>query len=536
MLAIRDALRGLTGRIIVVVMTVAVFVGAAHFVYLGISGQMGRAQAKDLSRTLLHRVELAADYAVIALGDLAQKGLDQCDGRSLLGVRKSILQHGAIKDILVLSSDGQVLCSGMPRSLGLNVVSLDLTNGFPAQNGSIVFHNVGRGNYDLIGIAWKFGTRTLFTVLNVDALLFDTMPAHLRDDTQILLGLGEKTVFATNGDTIQTQPGVAPVSFIARSDRYPLYAELRIPQAVLAQGIIQLEMESLIAAGLVGLAFGLLLAQLAARPPDPRTEMRQALARGEFQPYLQPIFSLADRSITGCEVLVRWVKPDGSILAPIKFIPLAEDSGLIVPMTRSLIRTTLVELAEVLWHLPYFTVAFNITPSDLCSAGFAEDILALISHSAARPRQIVLELTEREAIPDREAAQAAIRTLKAAGISFALDDTGTGHNGLSYVQDLDVDIIKIDKKFVDLADSTGEGTQIVEMLVHLARRMGMTTVAEGIETEAQAKILGALSVDKGQGYLMSPPVAPDAFRALLEENARKRSGSRRHRPVARKIA
>jgi len=275
-----------------------------------------------------------------------------------------------------------------------------------------------------------------------------------------------------------------------------------------------------LAAGmLLGTILGLFSFFVLSRPPDPDAEMREGLKRGEFIPYMQPTFCVGTRKIVGCEVLVRWKKSDGTLVPPVRFISWAESNGLIVPMTRAVISRALSQLGEHIKANPGFKVAFNIVPSDLVSHRFAEELCDLVSQAGLERRQLVLELTERQDFDNLEQAITTISELRKLGFRVALDDTGIGHNGLSHVQRLGVDIIKIDKLFIDRVGMDRSATAIVQMLVRLADELGMRTVAEGIETEEQLKTLAELNVDEGQGYLVSPPVPAGEFLRLASQIA-----------------
>ena len=174
-------------------------------------------------------------------------------------------------------------------------------------------------------------------------------------------------------------------------------------------------------------------------------------------------------------------------------------------------RSALEALKPHLKKEPCFKVAFNVTPCDLVSEKFAGELCEIVKHAGIARRQIVLELTERQDFDDLDVAISAIKELREMGFKVSLDDTGTGHNGLSYVQQLGADIIKIDKHFIDRIGVDGAATTIVQMLVRLAEELGMRTVAEGIETEQQMQALLDCQVDEGQGFLISPPLPAKEF-------------------------
>jgi sensor c-di-GMP phosphodiesterase-like protein len=203
---------------------------------------------------------------------------------------------------------------------------------------------------------------------------------------------------------------------------------------------------------------------------------------------------------------MRWVKPCGEVLSPAQFIPLAEATNMIVPMTRHVMRAALETFEPHLNKRRDFKVAFNIVPSDFVSQSFANEMLQLTKLAGVATRQVVLEMTERQAMADAESLREAVARVRDLGFKVALDDMGTGHNGLSSVQDVPLDVIKIDKKFVGAVGQEAVADAIIEMLVGLADRLKLKTTAEGIETETQRLALLKAGVTCGQGYLVGKPV------------------------------
>jgi EAL domain-containing protein (putative c-di-GMP-specific phosphodiesterase class I) len=270
----------------------------------------------------------------------------------------------------------------------------------------------------------------------------------------------------------------------------------------------------------LGLAFGALLAGAVVRRRDPITEIDEALAVNEFKPFMQPIVSLTSGDIVGCEVLARWVRPDGTVDPPQRFIRQAEDSGRIVPLTHQLVSETLEQLRSWMNHKPDFKVAFNISPGHLMADGFVEDFARLVDAAEVSRSQVVIEVTERQELDDLTAAGERIAELRKLGFKVAIDDAGTGHSGLSYLQRLGVNIVKIDKLFVDSIELDYSARVIVGMLVKVAGELGMTTVAEGVERAEQVAALKACGVDEIQGFYVSPAVPSFDFLRMLYSTGR----------------
>jgi len=276
-----------------------------------------------------------------------------------------------------------------------------------------------------------------------------------------------------------------------------------------------------IPATLLGLAFGGLLAWLVVPRRSLLRDIDDALAAGEIVPFVQPVVVLATGEIVGCEVLARWLRKDGSVIPPHRFIPQIEQTGRARALTWTLLRRVLAEMNEVLRGAPDFTVAINVVPSHFLEPGFIDELRGLVSTAGVDPRQIILELTERQELPDLTRAANTIAELASAGFAVAIDDAGTGHSGLAYVQSLGARILKLDKFFIDALETSHSARVVVEMLVGAAHRLQMSLVAEGIERRSQLAWLGEIGIEHGQGYLFGRPVP---IASLLSELVRRKEG------------
>ncbi|EEW4265760.1 TPA: EAL domain-containing protein [Escherichia coli] len=237
-----------------------------------------------------------------------------------------------------------------------------------------------------------------------------------------------------------------------------------------------------------------------------------ALENHEFKPWIQPVFCAQTGVLTGCEVLVRWEHPQTGIIPPDQFIPLAESSGLIVIMTRQLMKQT----ADILMPVKHllldnFHIGINVSAGCFLAAGFEKECLNLVKKLGNDKIKLVLELTERNPIPVTPEARAIFDSLHQHNITFALDDFGTGYATYRYLQAFPVDFIKIDKSFVQMASVDEISGHIVDNIVELARKPGLSIVAEGVETQEQADLMIGKGVHFLQGYLYSPPVPGNKF-------------------------
>jgi diguanylate cyclase (GGDEF)-like protein len=235
----------------------------------------------------------------------------------------------------------------------------------------------------------------------------------------------------------------------------------------------------------------------------------EAIHSGQLMLHYQPIIALDTGTPVGVEALVRWLRPGHGLVPPDSFIPLAEDSGLIVDLGRWVLREACRVAAG--WErtgspLAGGTVSVNVSTRQLIHPRFLQDLDGALGDSALPADRLIVEITETALIEDPEAVMSTLHAIRARGVQVALDDFGTGYSSLSYVQNLPVTILKIDKSFVDPISGPGVGTALSEVVLKLAEATDLCTVAEGVETMAQAEALRRLGCRRGQGYTWSPPV------------------------------
>jgi sensor c-di-GMP phosphodiesterase-like protein len=246
------------------------------------------------------------------------------------------------------------------------------------------------------------------------------------------------------------------------------------------------------------------------------SEIETALLGGEFVPFYQPIFDITSGKLLGAEVLVRWRKPNGELVSPGAFIPLVEDSGLIIDITRSLMRQVCVDIGQTLETRPDLYISFNVAPRHLKDSVILNDVGSIFEGSRIRLSQVVLEITERHELENLSAARRAIAALQALGCRVALDDVGTGHSGFSYILKLGIDIIKIDRLFVEAIKTDAQAQAIISTFVDLARNLRMKIIAEGVEQPEQITYLRKMGIVAAQGYCFAPPLPAPVFVQLAE--------------------
>ena len=250
------------------------------------------------------------------------------------------------------------------------------------------------------------------------------------------------------------------------------------------------------------------------------TDLRKALERQEFFIHYQPILSLESNQIVGLEALLRWQHPTRGLVAPADFIPMAEETGLILPIGQWVLYEACRQMRE--WQqqfpmTPPLTISVNLSAKQFAQPDLIQKIALVLRETGLDASSLHLELTESMIIEDAESVAAMLSQLRTLGVQAHIDDFGTGYSSLSYLQRLPIDTLKIDRTFVSRMEVNGNGSEIVRTILTLAHDLGMKVVAEGVETQAQLSKLKALSCDYGQGYIFTKPIDGQAASAMMAE-------------------
>lgn len=256
-------------------------------------------------------------------------------------------------------------------------------------------------------------------------------------------------------------------------------------------------------------------------------EMRRAFDAEEFELHYQPIVALDSGYLAGFEALMRWQRKNGEFVSPMEFIPLAEGSGLIVELGRWALERAIkdqIEFAKCIGRVfPYLTPGFmsvNVSGLQLSEMNEIELMAEIIERSGVDPSTIKLELTETLLVQDPDIAAAALKKVKALGVSIAIDDFGTGYSSLSYLHQFPLDTLKIDRAFISNMNKSENSRRIVNSITQLASALELDIVAEGIEEKAQMDALRDLGCEAGQGYYMAKPASAEMTMKLIEGQPR----------------
>ena len=474
-----------------------------------------RGRLNEITEQVISRVEFATDYSLLAAYELINDGNLSCDAAGTRAMQQLVLARSIIKDLQVYDAKGRLRCQAFPLA-GL-VGAADLPRGAAARNPSVTLHNIRFHERHMLGVALDIEAEgRVVVVSDFEALLYDTMPAALRDQSFVSLiikGLGD---FSTIGNVAAISNDILVIQKYAQ--RFPLIAHFKVERSAMANWHKPSLLNCiLLALGLATVA-SLVIAREMQRPLSSAQRFAAALNADEFQPFFQPIVNAQSGAVEGCEALLRWVKATGEIIPPMKFIGELENSPMLVPVTLGMIERSLFVLSPILQARPSFHIAFNITPEHIIATDFVAELNGVCARHSVMPGSVTVELTERHGGASDEAVRRATQLVRGAGYKIALDDVGTGHNGLAQVHDFEADYLKIDKKFVDMLGQSETASAIVTLLVELGQKMGLKLIAEGIESEAQSINLRKLGVHKLQGFLYSKPLAASDFISFCQAN------------------
>lgn len=477
-------------------------------------------RALGYAREVLHRSEEMIGQSLAGIGVLSRSGLQPCSAEALAAMRQIALTSPRIKAIGQVRG-GVLECSSMsgaPLALG--------TRTLRASNGMLVYSDVpvdGKNASSIMAVE-----RDGFAALFDSALWLDAGSASPRVALSVLhleRRPDEPVTLATGYIDRAWTKRLGSRARVAFIDRQYLVAVVRSAQTPTA-GVAALPLAEvaarraaiawrLVPAGLVtGIAMAGALLLLARRQVSLATALREALRNNEFFLVYQPVVDLQSGRWTGAEALLRWRRSTGELIGPDLFIPLAEQTGTIAQITARVVQLVEQDMRHFLAADPGFHLALNLAATDLHSGAIVDQFDALLARGSARAGNLIVEITER-GILDVKAALSVIGSLRERGIGVAIDDFGTGYAGLSYLESLPVDFLKIDRSFIEAIGTGAPTNEVVAHIIRMASAMGLAMVAEGVETEAQAEYLRARGVQLAQGWLFGRPMPLGEFMSGL---------------------
>ncbi|MGL5998206.1 MAG: EAL domain-containing protein [Pseudomonas proteolytica] len=454
----------------------------------------------------VRQFDLMLDNTALAAQELLPLAGKDCDNAAQLALREQVTRRPFVR-ATTLSWQKTIYCTSLFGGDRVSAVNPDdYVNGrLWLMNGNPVTPNTALLVYRLVE-----GDKAAFA--SIDGYHLTNALRLISRYADLVLQVGPNWL----GSDGQVHTSAPPVFAVAHhqlgSQRYAYSVEAGMPE-----GEVWRYMEARYPAlfSLVvffGVLAGALAHWLQKRSSAPTHELQRALGANEFVPYYQPVVRGDSLQWAGCEVLMRWQHPKEGLVRPDLFIPLAEHSGLIVPMTRALMRQVATQLAPHADRLgENFHVGINITARHCQDLELVQDCREFLA--AFKPGQVLLtlELTERELIEPTDVTRQLFQALHELGVMIAIDDFGTGHSSLGYLRNFNVDYLKIDQSFVAMIGVDALSRHILDSIIELSGKLDLGIVAEGVETQEQCDYLAAQGVDFLQGYLFGRPVPFDAF-------------------------
>lgn len=475
-----------------------------------------KAAAQQYVGQVSSQIGVNAGDAIAALRIILADSPSLCTPTFVANAQVAIESSLNLKQVLVENADGVQYCDAFGRTVDYSPLSEVLP--VPGHTETLTVVRFGTMAMPALKITQSFGqTRRVSAFVPLLGQKEEALADGLVQGSMLRVTLTNGTPILTVGDAGGYDRRTSTTDFIASTGfapELPLKVELAVPFAMVRAGYADLDVTFTIIACLMSGACLFLALNYVRRSRVPAFDLERAIARGEIKPYYQPVINLRTGELTGCEVLCRWEKKNGDVVPPGAFIDYAEVTGLAIPMTLSLMQQVKFDLGEICRQMPEIKVSINLFEGHFRDGSIVEDVQAIFGNSAIDFRQLVFEITERHPLANSTMAKSVIAGLHALGCRLAMDDAGTGHSNLAYLGTLGMDIIKIDRIFVDMIKAGTTQVPVLDGLIKLAKDMDCEIVAEGVETEAQALYLRARGVVHAQGFIFAPALKVGAFKEL----------------------
>jgi EAL domain-containing protein (putative c-di-GMP-specific phosphodiesterase class I) len=481
----------------------------------------------QLQRTvdgISERMQAAAYDGIASLRRILADSPSLCTPTFIANVHEQMEGSLHLKQVLVENGDAVQYCDGLGHTVTYAPLSASLP--IPGHTETLSVVQYGGMEMPVLKITQKVSaTRLVSAFVPVLGSAADGLVADLKPASSVELSLTSGTPILAIGDPagIGRRDDTEFIRGEALAGEIPIRTRAAVPFAMVRADYVDLDASFTIVACLMCGGFLVLALQYVRRSQLPAFDLERAIAAGELKPYYQPVINLRTGALAGCEVLCRWEKKTGELVPPSAFIDYAEVTGLAIPMTLSLMQQVRDDLSDLCRDMPELKISINLFEGHFRDGSIVEDVQAIFGESPISFRQLVFEITERRPLQNDEQTISVIGGLHALGARLAMDDAGTGHSNLAYLQTLGVDVIKIDQVFVGMIKGGVTQVPVLDALIAMARDLGTEIVAEGVETEDQALYLRGRGVVMAQGYLFAPAIPIGPYKEL----ARALNGGRR---------
>ena len=475
-----------------------------------------KGQTQQYVGAVTSQIEIGVNDAIGALRRILADSPSLCTPTFVANVQREIESSLNLKQVLVENADGVQYCDAFGRNVAFSPLSDVLP--VPGHTETITLVQFGDLAMPALKITQAFGqTRRVSAFVPLMGQTSDGLAQGLTSAAMLRVLLTNGMPVLTVGDASGFDRRSSSAEFIYAQDfagELPLKVEYAVPFVMARASYADLDMAFTVIACIMSAVVLLLSLGYVRRSRVPAFDLERAIARGEIKPYYQPVINLRTGELMGCEVLCRWEKKNGEVVPPGAFIDYAEVTGLAIPMTLSLMQQVKFDLSDLSQMMPEMKISINLFEGHFRDASIVEDVQAIFGNSPINFRQLVFEITERHPLANSAIANSVIAGLHALGARLAMDDAGTGHSNLAYLGTLGVDVIKIDRIFVDMVKPGTTQVPVLDGLIAMAKDLDCEIVAEGVETEEQALYLRARGVVQAQGYIFAPALKIGAFREL----------------------
>ncbi|MCZ4272943.1 EAL domain-containing protein [Maritalea porphyrae] len=479
----------------------------------------GMQEIKMSVNGIVEETQKAVESATISLQSLTSRSPSLCTPTFFRAAAVEMRANYLMRQLIVNSTDGALQCALYGDKFSYTAITPTMSMPGGPQEMTVV--QIEDNEFPLLKVSLRVRPgKEVSAFVPINAHMFDSGHGAVEKSIMTRFALTSGlTIFefgdpARFFDDVHRQENFLYTQQVAQN--VPIAVSAAIPIDLIASEYADLQIGFTLVASLASCIFLWLCVQYVRRSQAPTFDLERAINDGELRPRYQPVIDLQTGHIAGCEVLIRWEKPNGEVISPGAFIEYAELSGLAIPMTLSMMEQVRDDLEDLCDRHPHLKVGINLFERHFRDGSIVEDVQSIFGATNIRYSQLVFEITERQPLSDMGGVNAVIHALRDLGSKVALDDAGTGHSNLAYIQKLGIDIVKIDRVFVELIKHRNQPVPVVDALISMANDLGTEIIAEGVETEEQALYLRKKGIRQAQGFLFAPALPVDAYLALAE--------------------